>query len=562
MKRKLILYPLIGIFILAGGLAGAWYWLGVAGPSPLKAWIGQQVKSIADSYLNPRMEFDGLDYQSPYTVILTKFRLTVDDPDNPGKKLDVVYVDKLHLELAEIPREGKPIRISKLILDHPKINAISARSDGKFMGFGNMLRERPESGTQPVRGAAPRLSEVFQIVFLQIIEGQMVYESRRSGQPPMILDAINSQMDVEKDDQGWYKLAATLDRKPVFALSAKGRLDLDHLVLAMDSLQLNIELSEKQYGTLPGGVQQMLKAHEVTGTLKLAASGRLPLGDPGSGELDANLSIDKAHFVAGEYKGEAQKVSAKLLLKDRRAVLDYLDADTLKGKVHLSADVNLVDPFDGRLHFAAKDILLEETLRAAGGGGGKPRYKGAVNTDISLSGPTNKMLTRSGGSGWLRLRNGRLTSLRVMAEIGQALSQKINSVLGGRQDSVQDTDSADLEFQFVGDKVHFTKILAQTATFAVTGYGDVGYDKRLDLLLNGGPADKLQSVMGEGRGQGGGNPVLNVVGNVLNTVGRGATDIATEAFSQVATIGVGGTTDEPKVRIEPFRKIRDMLGSK
>ena len=561
MKRKLILYPLIGVLVLAGGLFGVWCWIGMAGSSALERWIGGQVKSIASSYLNPRVEFDDLDYQKPYTVVLTKFRLTVDDPDNAGQTLDVIHVDKLRLELAEIPRQGKPIRIQKLILDHPKINAISARSDGKFMGFQNMLKERKEVGSKPAQEEATRLSDVFQIVLLQIIEGQMVYESRGSGQPPMILDAINSRLDVEKDDQGWYKLAATLERKPVFGLKASGRLDLDHLVLALDSLQLDIELGQQQYGKLPGQIQQALKEHEVTGTLKLAASGRLPLGDPASGDLAATLSMDKVHFVAGEYKGEADNLSGKVLLKDHRTVLDHLDADTLKGKIHLAADVALTDPFDGRVQLTAKDILMEETLRAAGGGGGgEPKYKGAVNTEITLTGPMDKILTRSGGGGWLKLRNGRLVSLRIISDIGQALAQRISSILTGGKEGRPDTDSADLEFQFIGDKIHFTQIFAQTSSFAIKGHGDAWFDKRLDLLLNGGPPDKLLSALDGGGG--GGNQVVNAVGDVLHAVGRGATDITSGILSQVATIVVGGTTDQPNVRVEPFRKIRDMLGGK
>ena len=563
MKRKLILYPLIGIFVLAGGLVGVWCWIGMAGASAAERWIGKQVKSIASSYLNPRVEFDDLDYQKPYTVVLTKFRLTVDDPDNSGQALDVIHVDKLRLELAEIPKEGKPIRIKKLILDHPKINAVSARSDGKFLGFQSMLKERKEVETKPVQEEAPRLSDVFQIALLQIIEGQMVYESRGSGRPPMVLDAINSRMDVEKDDQGWYKLAATLDRKPVFDLKASGRLDLDHLVLALDSLQLGIELGEQQYGKLPGQTQQVLREHEVTGMLKVTASGRVPLGDPGSCDLAAALSMEKAHFVAGEYKGEAEDVSGKLLLKDRRAVLDRLDADTLKGKVHLTADVGLVDPFEGQVHLTARDILIEETLRAASGGGkgdGKPKYKGAMDTEVTLTGPMNKILTRSGGGGWLKLRNGRLSGLRVIDDIGQGLAQKIKSIFSDEKESRLDTDAADLEFRFMGDRIHFTNILAQTSTFAVRGHGDVWFDKRLDLLLNGGSPEKLQSVTDESGG--GGNEVINAIGDALNTIGHGAKDVANEVLSQVATVVVSGTTDEPKVRVEAFHKIRDMLEGK
>jgi len=558
VKHKLILYPLICLIVLAMGAFGVWYWIGMAGTSSLEQWIGGQVKSIAGSYLNPRVEFDDLDYQRPYTVVLMKFRLTVDDPDNnhPGRTIEVICGEKLRGNLAEFPKGGKPIRIKKLILDHPKINAIAARRDGKFVGFQNMLKESKEV---EAREEAPRLSDVFQIALLQIIEGRLFYESRGSGRPPMVLDAINSRMDVEKDDQGWYKLAATLDRKPVFSLSANGRLDLDHLALALDSLQLSIKLGEQQYGKLPGQAQQMLREHEVTGILKLTASGLVPLGDPASCDLTATLSMEKMHFVADEYKGEAQNVRGKLLLREHRAVLDYLDANTLKGKVHLNANVSLVDPFEGRVYLAARGILIEETLRAASGGqgNGKPKYKGAMDAEVTITGPMDKILTRSGGDGWLKLRKGRLGSLRIIDDIGRALAQNIKSIFSGEKEIRMDTDAADLEFRFMGDKIHFTNILAQTSTFAVRGYGDVWFDKRLALLLNGGSPENLKSVTDESVG--GGNEVVNAIGDVLSTIGRGAEDIASGVLSQVATIVVSGTTDEPKVRVEPFRKIRDML---
>ncbi len=560
MNRKLILYPLIGVLVIAAGLVGLWCWLGVPGPSPLKQWIGSQVKSIASSYLNPRLEFDNLDYQSPYSVTLSKFRLSIDDPDNAGKTLDVIYVEKLRLELAEIPSEGKPIRIKEMILDHPKINAICARRDGKFMGFSNMLRDTTQAGTQPTQKSS-RLSDVFQITLLQVIDGQVVYESRGSGQPPMILDAINSRLDVQKDEQGWHKLAATLDRKPVLALNAKGRLDLDHMVLAMDTVQLDIELGEKQYSTLPASLQQMLREHEVTGALKLTASGQLPLGDPVLGDLTATLSMDKAHFAAGEYKGEAQNLKANLLLKDRHAALDRLDADTLRGKVHLDVNVGLIRPFDGRIQLTVRGIRLQDTLRAAGGGGaGNTKYKGIMDADILLTGPMDKILTQSGGSGWVKRHNGRLVGLRVIANVGQVLSQKIKSISFGRTENYPDTDTADLEFQFMGDKVHFTKIDAQTATFAITGLGDAWFDKRLALLLNGGQPEKLRAATSGGGGSG--NQVVNALGHLLHGAEHGAQDIGTEILSQVATVVVSGTIDDPQVRVEAFQKLRDLVGGK
>jgi hypothetical protein len=281
-----------------------------------------------------------------------------------------------------------------------------------------------------------------------------------------------------------------------------------------------------------------------------------------SGDLTATLSMDKVHFVAGEYKGEAQNLKANLLLKDRHAVLDRLDADTLRGKVHLDANLALASPFDGRIQLTVRDIRLQDTLRAAGSGGtGKTKYKGIMDADILLTGPMNKILTQSGGSGWVKLHNGRLVGLRVIANVGQALSQKIKSIsFGGPAQSYPDTDTADLEFQFMGDKVHFTKIDAQTATFAITGHGDAWFDKRLALLLNGGQPEKLRAAT-SGSG-GSGNQVVNALGKLLHGSEHGAQSIGAEILSQVATVVVSGTIDDPQVRIEPFQKIRDMVGGK
>jgi len=74
------------------------------------------------------------------------------------------------------------------------------------------------------------------------------------------------------------------------------------------------------------------------------------------------------------------------------------------------------------------------------------------------------------------------------------------------------------------------------------------------------PCCQVQPVTDEsGRS---GNEVVNAIGDVLNTIGHGAEDIASGVLGQVATVVVSGTTDEPKVRVEPFRKIRDMLEGK
>ncbi|MCG3180918.1 MAG: hypothetical protein BIFFINMI_03282 [Phycisphaerae bacterium] len=578
-KFKIVRYSLIGLVVLAAAVVGAWWWMGMAGTSPLERWIGNQIKSIAGAYLNPKVEFDDIDYQRPYTVLLTNFRLTADDPDNPGKTLDVVKVDKLRLELAEIPSKDKPIRIKQLILDHPHINAIAARGDGQFIGFANFVKKKEERGRPPVPapsggggetsgqpepGQEVRLSDVFQIVLLQIIEGEVDYESRADGQPPMKLDGINSRMDIQKDEQGWYQLALAMDRKPVFEVDGKGRLDLDHIVLALDTLGLNIQLGPSQYEKLPPQLQSLLREHEVTGELKLTASGRLPLGDPTAADLSVNLGMEQCHFVAGEYKGEAQDLKAVAQLKGGHAIVQSLDAQTLRGAVHATADVTLGGDLPGRVYLKADNIRIEDTLRAAGGGQGQAKYKGLVNAEVTLTGPMAQITTQAGGDGWLTLSEGRVTQLPVLAQIGQALAEKVQSVITGRPPGAADSDSADLRFRFAGDKVHFTKILAQAPTYAVTGYGDAWFDSRLNLLLNGGPIEKVATVLASEEGgekTSSGSPVLDVLGKIGAEGGKIASQVAKEVLAQVYTVVVSGTAGEPKVRVEPFRKIRDWIGS-
>ena len=582
MKRKFIVYPLIGLLVLLLGLAGLWYWIGLDGTSPLERWIGQQVLSITNSYLTPQASFDDLDYQAPYTVVLTNFRLTAQDPDLPGETLDVIRIRTLRMELAEIPEVGKPIRIKKLTMDHPAINAIAAESDGRFIGFHNLIKKTAQDEAEPAQPAqsatdatgndatpsagqdapppaeTPLLSDVFQIVMLEIIEGRVVYDARRTKQPPLVLDHINSRMDLQKDAQGWYKLAVKASRAPLFRLAVSGRLDLDHLVLALESLEMDIELDANQYSTLPGSLQEFLAKHEVTGKAMFSASGRVPLGDAMASDLTATLSMEKMHFVAGKYKGEVTSLDAKLRMKDGVAALEHLDAETLKGKVHVDGEIVLADPFKSRVHVTAKDIRLEELFRAAHLDQSWKEYRGLVNTDVTLTGPMSKILTHAAGGGWLTLREGQLVQFRVLFDIGRALSKTIRESLSREKNTRRNVDAVDLKFQFSGNRVHFTELLAQTSQFAIKGHGDIWFNKRLVLLLNAGALERLQAEMHKETPKSG-NEVFDVIGAVLKGVGRGAADILAGTASILSTVVVKGTIDEPKVRIEPFRKIRDAL---
>jgi hypothetical protein len=125
MKKRLIRIgagAIVTLLLLAG--IAFWY-VSRSGSGRLEQWIGSQIQTIANSYINPRLSFTDLDYTYPYTVSLKNLRLTADDPANPGKIVDVIACESAAVTLAEIPSIGKPIVIQKISLNKPLISAVA-----------------------------------------------------------------------------------------------------------------------------------------------------------------------------------------------------------------------------------------------------------------------------------------------------------------------------------------------------------------------------------------------------------------------------------------------------
>lgn len=538
--RRVILgiVGLVVVLLIAGGVA--FYWMGLEGSSGLERWIGRQVQKLTSTYINPKMTFDDLDYTYPRTVVLQNFRLSADDPDHPGEQLDVILVKKLHIELAEIPKEGQPIRIEKLILDGLKLQIVSAESDPRlFIGLTNFIKQapgEPAAGQQPSSTRAPgepsptappeevKLSEVFQITLLELKDSAVIYDHRGGDTPPMKLDGINSRMDVVKDEAGRYKLAMTLDRKPVIDMEAEGLFDLDNVILEITNLTLSAELAREHDSYLPPDLQQLLKDHDITGQLSLKGQGTIPLSEADKSNISSNFQIANAHFVAGEYRGQADRITGDLTVKDQLLSLTGLNAATLGGQVSGELKLGLADNgvLDARLH--ANNIRLEQTLRAVEGGKGEPKYRGLLTASTNFNAPADHLDTQASGSGVLSLREGEIDNLPIISQIGKALAAAFKVVVGGDEVS----DQVDMVWSYQGNKVHFSKIDMRTPTYAVRGDGDYYFEDRLDLYLNGGPLEKVQTLLGE-------------VGRVLGKV----TD-------QIIRYHVTGPIGDPVVTPEPL----------
>src|SRR5208282_5957081 len=102
MKRRLVRLAIVvfgGVVLLCGVLAVI-IW---RKPGRVQDWIGVQIETIANGYLNPKLSFTDLRYVYPLEVSLKNLRLTADDPEHPGHTIDIIACNQAEVSLAEIP---------------------------------------------------------------------------------------------------------------------------------------------------------------------------------------------------------------------------------------------------------------------------------------------------------------------------------------------------------------------------------------------------------------------------------------------------------------------------
>src|SRR4051812_49433529 len=110
--------------LVVSAVVGLLWMTGGDGTSPVEAWVAQQLQLVAGAYLNPKLTFADLDYEFPATVRLKKLRLTAEDPEHPGKTIDILWASRAQIDLADIPNVGQPIHIASVQLKDPVFRAV------------------------------------------------------------------------------------------------------------------------------------------------------------------------------------------------------------------------------------------------------------------------------------------------------------------------------------------------------------------------------------------------------------------------------------------------------
>jgi hypothetical protein len=471
-----------------------------SGSVAIESWVGSQLLDIGGSYLQPTLHFERLTYQRPRTIVLKNLMLSSPDPAHPGQSVVILAVRQAQLTLTEIPERGQPIRFSEVILESPEIRAIAVAPGAPgFVGFAHLLKESP-SASAPAGGTAPpeppmKLSDFLLIRRVKIHNGLIRYDPRIANTHPLELDGINTTLDFTPETKpGVYTIQTAIVRKPVFALELQGQVNIDTMVLQLARFSMTLELQKNTNHYLPPALQSVLAAHEVTGRLRVEATGTLPLANYRQAALHSTATLTAAQVAVGEYRLPLDSLESDLSVSDGAVNILKTDAELLGGQVHLTGTVPLYRVLPMNLAVAVRNIQIQKTLRSVDPNT-PPAYAGNVNGELTFAAPLDGWNAHAGGKGKLTLRDGRIDTIPVVGGIITTLNKVVGEAIGGGSRSL--TDRADVSFAFTGDRIQIDQITGSAGALALRGDGTVGFDGQMDLRLNAGPMERLQNALGD-----------------------------------------------------------------
>lgn len=516
MKRALKLGIIALLLLIVAGVS-IFYIAGRSGSSAVEGWIGQQFQDIANAYLNPKLSFNDLDYQFPGTVKLKNLRLTAEDPANPGQTIDIIGCESATVTLAEIPAIGKPIVIEKIILQKPLFSAVSIEPKShRLIGFSQMMRRGlsdTQPATEPSGKSRPKLTDVFRIRLIQIDDGRIVYDPRIAGTRPMELDQINTALDVQADESGWYKLSTKISREPIFTMSVAGQLNLDNFAVRDAALKLNADLQPKHLSYLPPELQSFLKKYEVDGQLAVTVIGDVPLMHPEKGDVEADLKLSQANVTLGDYRIPVDNLEASARIDDGKLIVPNLKIAGLRGTTQGGMSAELTGAMPGSGSLTMSGMMLEDLVAARNSA--EPshlagRLDGSLTFDAPLRIVEAKMrrdptgdpfatqtLPDNWGSGTLSVTDGRLIKLPVLHYLIDAIETAGKIVPLPISSGGKPTETASVNFNMSQSQVNINEFIYAGDVVGARGNGRVMLDQTLDLLMSGGPVQTMKNLLGD-----------------------------------------------------------------
>ena len=494
----------------------------VGGETRLLDYLGAQVVGIANAQLVPELSFETIRYDPPFTLSLGGVRLTAADSTR------VLDLGRMDVTLAETPRMGEPIRIASLRLSNGAINLINDPAanggEGGLRGLSPLVEPRPEREKTAAEQPEFSLSNVL-VLSKIVIEGiDLVYDAG-DGSAPMRLDALAADLDIVPvsdtglEGTGWYELKLDSGRKPGLELDLDGRINIESFELALNRVTADVQLNDQTATTLPPQLATLVNTHQLRGALRAVVTGRVPLMDPGAAELDIQAGLTQGRGVIGAYQIPLDSVELKAGMASRILDLRSLGVQALGGT--MTAEGRIALDGDARLSWEAQRVDLQTLLLAGAPAGQPPRMAGKLTSTGSVRTPMADPMAGLSGAGRISVAEGRLVNIPVFSRLLAAM--QATGLMANAQ-----RDTFDSPFTITPAGVHLDGFDFRTTGVAVRGSGLIGFDSSLDLSVNGGPLEAVQNRLG---------PIGGVLGKITD---------------QFVTYRVRGTTEEPKVNVQPL----------
>ena len=478
-------------------------------------WLAQQVAGLVNTKLRPQLEFATLQYTPPFAITLTDAALVTPEGER------IIEVARLDIKLAEKPSKDEPLRIESVSFGDGVVRLLPIPGQG-LAGFSRM---RPDgTGSTNTTGTVQtNFSDVIELNRVDLSRFALEYQTADG--ELIRLDGITAALDFAPlpTEPGWYAIDFNSGRSPGLELGFVGRLNLDTHALEIASFDATIDAGPQTLGTLPAPIASILTEHDITGRLSLNGSAMCDLRSIAESTASFSLVGESINAAMGEYRLSIDRLIANATLAGGNLNLDKFEADLHGGIVEASGAAALTEtgiPFE--ITWSATSVDLEQFLRSAPHDGTPPKLAGLLSGNGTVTSALKSLRSSIAGSGNARVEKGRLLMIPGLTQ----LSNLVNA--SGLKNDTSSNHRGSAVFTLSPEGATITESEIITNTLASRGTGLVGFDKTLDLRINAGPLEKLQSLLG---------PIGDLIGSITD---------------RLLKYTIKGTFAEPTVGVAPL----------
>ncbi len=495
----------------AAGAFALYAWTGRQEESAIERWIGTQIAGVIESHLNCDASFGTLDYQAPTTVEITLMTMNRENQEFLG-------ADRLLIELGEIPSLSKPIQIKRVEADGLRMYFKKAAGGG-FVGWNGLVKPKALADPEAIEQGR-RLSDVLVLRHVEVNDGSMIYDPA-DGNDPMVLEGVEFAMNTTPapNEPGWYTLDCALGREGLSRVDFNGRINLDTAVLDIKTIDASIDIGPDRYATMPPAIQSLLRKHDVRGALKVNVSGRVPLKEFQNAELNVDAVLTDAFASADDYILPLEKLSVSAKVADHAAAV-AIDANIMDGVVACRANAGLDGPMPITATWEFDGIQINRAQRASSDKSNQ--LAGKAYLSGQAFGRLSAWPASIDGSGNLRVDEGNLTFIPGVKELVRMVKPNAQFAQPSMKHRVTG------QFALQSSAVSFEQLQVETDWLTARARGQVYYNGTLDMRVNAGPLEKLQSKMGK-------------IGKIFG-----------QLTDKIVTYRIQGPVNDPSISVEPF----------